>query len=72
MRNYLKKIRAGGYARIIQYDKHGNIFMRQLRWNEDSHKFFICDDKRGLQRQTIGKREAVELLTKTLYLSQTL
>lgn len=72
MRYYLKKIKAGGYADVIQFNKDGNIYTRQLRWNEVRHKFYLCDDKRGIRRRTIGKKEAVELLTQTLYLSQTL
>jgi len=70
MRHLLKLIKSGRYANIVQFDKNGNLYMRQLRWNETRHKFFICDDKRGLHRHTIGKKEAIDLLTKTLYLKE--
>ncbi len=67
----LKDIKKGAFAKVIQFDKDGNLEMTQLHYNALRKKFYLSNDKRGITRKSITGREAEDLVLKTLHLKAT-
>lgn len=66
----LKQLKDGGCAKVIVLDKYNKTRVALLRYNKERKKYFLTVNLDSVNRKTIHKREALDLLNKTIYLTQ--
>lgn len=69
VKQLLEKLKLPGkYQEVLFADSDGNLMYIYLRYNQIRHKYYLQNKLTSVQRQTIGKREAEVLISKTLNL----
>jgi hypothetical protein len=68
MLKILKDIKKGAWAKVVQFDETGNVYMSHLYYNQIGRSFYLANNRRGVQRKSITKRTAEYYVRKTLEL----
>ena len=61
----LKKLKSGYFVTVNKLDADNRVRTEQMRYNPVRHKLYLCEDKRGLHRKHITKKQAIEILHNT-------